>query len=144
MEQFILDASVGAKWFFKEDCQKEAATFLERHKEGAIQIIVPERFYLEFASVCWKRARKKLIKFKEAVKIFDDMVKLPLSRYPDIELVDVTLENAMIFGISVYDALYISLAEVYVAPLVTADKALYEKCRKRFNFIEYLGNIRLN
>ena len=69
-------------------------------------------------------------------------MKLSLERYSDRELSDVALENALQYGISVYDALYVSLAEIYVAPLVTADETLFKACKGRFDFILSLEEIR--
>lgn len=64
-----------------------------------------------------------------------------LQRYADFELADVALENALRFNISAYDGLYLALAEIYVAPLVTADETLLQACRGRFDFIESLKDL---
>lgn len=141
-EIFVLDASVAAKWFFKEEMSEKSLVFLERLRRREIRVVVPEFFYSELGSVCSKRVRRDKIPVKQAITYSDSLSELPLQPYSDRELADVALENAFLFNISVYDALYVSLAEIYCAPFVTADKALFEKCRKRFDFIEYLGDIK--
>lgn len=140
-DTFVLDASVGAKWFFQEELEERALRLKEGFQNKEIKVIVPEIFFAELANACWKRVQRKLISIEDAVMHLDIMMKLPLKVYSIRELADVALENALRFGISVYDALYLSLAEVYVCPLITADKALFKACRRRFDFIEFLGNI---
>lgn len=71
----------------------------------------------------------------DVLNIFDHVMKFPLKRYPDYELADVAVENAAIYKISVYDSIYLSLAEIYVAPLVTADQSLIKVCKGRFDFL---------
>lgn len=135
---FVLDASVGAKWFYKESLSENASHFLERLMRREIRIVVPEFFYSEIAHVFVKRLRRKMITFEQALLELDEAMELPIEFYPDRELADVALENALRFKISVYDSLYLSLAEIYVAPLITADEALLKACQKKFDFIESL------
>lgn len=137
-----MDASLGAKWYFDEEMREEADLFRKRLENREIALIVPEIFYPEMASVCRKKFQLREITSLEALEIFGEVQRLPLTKYSDAELADVALENALRFGISVYDGLYTALAELYVTPLVTADRELFEKCKDRFEFIEYLGDIK--
>lgn len=137
----IIDASVGAKWFLGEEFSEIANRLKEDAAQEKIEIVVPEFFYSEMANIFWKEVRKKKMKIRDAQEGMDRLMGLPLQKYADQELSDVALDNALQFGISVYDALYLSLAEVYVSPLITADKELFKACHKRFDFIEYLGDL---
>ena len=142
MNKIVLDASVGVKWFLEEKYQKQALSLRDRifHKE--IEAIVPDIFYLELANVFQKEVRKKVIKFKEAQDNLEIVMEISLKRHIQEDLFDIALDNALIFQISAYDALYLSLAEIYMAPLITADEELYKRCRRRFDFIEYLGDMK--
>ncbi|OGX03416.1 MAG: hypothetical protein A3G87_09165 [Omnitrophica bacterium RIFCSPLOWO2_12_FULL_50_11] len=135
MERWIVDASVAAKWFFEEELQGQALALYRRLKDKEIEVIVPDLFYIEMASICRERIRRKMIRSHEASRIFKELIDIPLQRYSDYELSDIALENAVQFGISVYDAIYLSLAEIYVAPLVTADELLIKSCHRKFDFI---------
>lgn len=139
MKRVVLDASVGVKWFFEEEESDRAALLMNSIEEKQIEVVVPEIFYPEFAGTCWKKVKKKKAALAWAIKALDDVMALPFTKYPDFELADVALENALLYKISVYDALYLSLAEIYVAPLVTADETLLKACRGRFDFIEPLS-----
>ena len=79
--------------------------------------------------------------FQDAVRNHDQIMALKLERYSDHELSDIALKNALQYKISTYDALYLSLAEIYLAPLVTADDSLFKACKDRFDFIEHLSEM---
>jgi predicted nucleic acid-binding protein len=142
MSKKVLDASVGVKWFLEEKYQRQALSILDRIFQNEIEAVVPEIFYLELANVFQKEVRKKVIKLKEAQENLENAMELPLKRHVHEDLFDIALDNALVFKISAYDALYLSLAEIYMAPLITADKELYKRCWRRFDFIEYLGDIK--
>ena len=135
MELYVADASVGAKWFLEEELEDEARQLFNLLKEKKARIVVPELFYVEMGSILRRRVQRRTIRYQHASRIQDELTKLPLERYSDHELSDVALENAVQFAISIYDAIYLSLAEIYAAPLVTADDVLIKTCKNRFDFI---------
>lgn len=141
MKQYVIDASVAAKWFVEEDYEREAGQLFEQFKKGKIKVIVPELFYMEMANIFNKRRRRKLMHYTDISRILDDLMDFPFKRYSDHELTDVALENAARLGISVYDAIYLSLSEIYVAPFITADEALLKACEGKFDFIEPLKDL---
>lgn len=143
MEPFIIDTSVAIKWVFDENLSEKARGFLPLFESRKIELIVPEFFFSEFASVCWKKFRMKLASAAQAIRALDHVMNLSLTKYSDYELSDVALEHALLYKLSVYDGLYLALAEIYAAPLVTADKTLLRVCQGRFNWIESLQAISL-
>ena len=142
MEKYIIDASVAAKWFFNDEPFKDhALILLDCLNSRQIKGVVPELFYSEFFSVCSNQLRKKKINFNDASKILDDLVDMPFERYPERDFAYISFVNAVRLGISVYDAVYISLAEIYAVPLVTADEVLIKACKNRFDFILPLSEL---
>ena len=140
----ILDASVGVKWIFQEALSEKAEALLKLAEEQKVEIVVPGLFYEELANACWLRVRKNLPLYGTTDDALDRIADLPLLKtYPNRELTTVAYENALQFNISAYDAHYVSLAEVYVAPLITADEKLLAACRGKFDFIESLAEIKL-
>lgn len=139
MRRIIVDASVGVKWFFQEEGREAALKILDFIKGKKLWLTVPEIFYLEIANACWKRVCRRLIPSSEANAILEQLVKVPSDHFSDGRIVRAALENALTFEISIYDALYVTLAETYAAPLVTADENLLKACRKRhFEWGEHL------
>ena len=135
METYIVDASVGTKWFFKEESSAVAENLIRQVEAREIRAVVPDLFYAELANIFWKRFQRRQIKATAGLNAFDVLMGFKLERYSDYELSDVALENAVQLGISAYDAVYVSLAEIYAAPLVTADHALIKACKNKFDFI---------
>lgn len=134
MEKIILDTSVIAKWFKSEEGTPQAIKYLEDFKEKKILIIVPDIVALELANVLYWGAGYKEDKLKEA-----------LSSYFQLELQSVPLNQRIIQGagemmekhsISIYDAIFICLAETYRIPLLTADTKHHRK--KYSGKIKYL------
>ncbi|HLD50558.1 MAG TPA: type II toxin-antitoxin system VapC family toxin [bacterium] len=143
MNTYIVDASVAVKWFIKEENQESAIRLADRCEQNKIKLMVPDFFFVEIANVLWNKTVRNLLKVSEAMEMTDKLMKLALGRYSDYELSAVALENALQYGISVYDALYVSLAEIYMAPLVTADETLLKACKGRFRFIEPLEELKI-
>jgi predicted nucleic acid-binding protein len=144
MKQYIIDASVGVKWFLQDEFSEKADYFLKIAEQVKGSIIVPEFFFFEIANVCRQKVKKKSLDARSAFEELDRVMKLSLSWRRDSELIDVALENALFYNITVYDSLYISLAETYLAPLITADQKLIQACRtKGFDFIQSLEDIKL-
>ena len=144
MKEFVLDASVVAKWIFQEEDSEKAEIFRQELKDEKIKIFVPEFLWLELANICWLKVKRKFSTVEKAIEGLDQILDSPLKFYPDRELADVALENALRFGVPAYDGLYLALAEVYFAPLVTADEKLFKICRGRFDFIESLKEVELS
>lgn len=145
MKTLITDASVGVKWIFPEEHDSFARKIFDQIGSSEVRIVVPELFYSEVANACWVRVKRKMVQFQEAVKLLGLISKLPLLKRADSEFTAVALEHAVHYNISAYDALYVALAETYLASLVTADKALLQSCRaKGFEFIESLEEVNLS
>ncbi len=140
---WIIDSSVGTKWIFQEDLTEKAEEVLQAIRRRKSKFIVPEIFFLEIANACWKRFQRGVITYHEAVRAFDQILGVPLRIYPGHELADMALETAMRLRVPVYDAIYLTLAEIHVSPVITADNKLVEACRGRFDFIEPLEEFSL-
>ena len=138
MNRIVLDTSVAVKWFFEEEDERHAASIAANIRGDALEAIVPEFFYVECANAFRGKIKKKICSLEEAHRAFSVLQNLPLKRHLHEDLADIALDHAAIYDISVYDALYVSLAEIYAAPLITADAALLKACKGRFDFIQHL------
>ena len=122
MSVYVVDASVAAKWFFEEDHTETAASVLDsRH-----QLHVPDFFRLELDSVICKRIRRGEITDLEGQRIRDALKVFPL-QYHSVDLFeDAAFELAVRTRRSLYDCLYLALALLLDARLITADRRFYE------------------
>ncbi len=143
MTQIILDASVAVKWLSQEPLTEKAFELYSEFDKGAIKMIVPELFFLELGNFCVGKFKKDSSSWDIMTKQLEEIAELPFEKRSDFELHDVAVSNACIYGISAYDGVYLSLAEMYNAPLITVDEALLKACQGRFDFIEHLKDFKI-
>ena len=62
----------------------------------------------------------------EAEEIVDAIVSVPLEIETSKALLPFSVDLGLAYGITVYDAIYVSLAKIHQTILVTADKKLVE------------------
>jgi len=124
----VLDSSVLAKLFFKEEGSEEASELLEFCTEEGISLAALELALYEVGNVIWKKFRNKEIDGRKYMK----QLRLLSIEYVslDEELMLKAMETAQKHGITYYDGGHVALAEMRGGPLVTEDRELL----KRFGF----------
>lgn len=121
MSILVVDASVAIKWFVPEVHSAEAIRWLK----GPDELHVPAVFFeLEFANILWKKIRRTEITRLEADEIFVEFAALPLIRHPESPLILPAFNLADRYQRSVYDALYVALADRLNGQMLTADQRL--------------------
>ncbi|GBC71180.1 hypothetical protein HRbin02_00959 [Candidatus Calditenuaceae archaeon HR02] len=121
----VLDASVAVKWFNVEPLRKEALTIRNRYANGEIDLIAPVLLHYEVANALRYNPRFGIEDVKTALKALEDM---SITTYEfKGELRERAVELAYKFGITLYDAVYVSLAMLQNATLYTADKEVVAK-----------------
>ncbi len=118
MTYLVVDASVAVKWFLREVHAEAAMRILDPNHE----LIAPDLIWAEFGNVLWKRRRRGEITFATARAILLDFKRYPIATMPVAPLVEAALEIADGLRQSVYDSLYLALAERRECRLVTADR----------------------
>lgn len=120
MNNVVVDSSVAIKWFIPEEDSERARLLLARQ----YTMYVPEFFYIETDSILTKKLRKRELESREAERIHDTIRHLPVEKMGLMALRDVAWTLANDYFVSVYDALYVTLAMMLNGRLVTADKRL--------------------
>ena len=126
MSIYVVDASVAAKWFFDEPLSDEATRLLD----ASHVLHVPDFFLLEIDSVLCKKMKRGEISEGEAQQIRSAVNIFPLQKHPFQLLMDPAFELAVQTRSSPYDCLYLILAIVLGAQMVTADRRFYENISK--------------
>ncbi|MCX5671625.1 MAG: type II toxin-antitoxin system VapC family toxin [Planctomycetota bacterium] len=122
MSDYVVDASVAAKWFFAEVHGEEALRLLEpRHR-----LYAPDFLLVEFDNMVWKRVRRREIAAAEGRKVRAALRLVPIQTHPSGSLLDSAYELAVRTNCSIYDCLYVALAMRIEGRMVTADRRLYD------------------
>jgi predicted nucleic acid-binding protein len=141
LRSIVLDASVGAKWiplFSHEPLVAKAIDFHDRWNAGALHIWIPDFFWIEIASILWKSVRRGVTGATEAETALTDLQAQGLSMVSTAALVNKALTIGIKHGRSVYDCLYVALADSSNSELITADEKLANALASHYP-IKWLG-----
>ena len=114
----VVDASVALKWALTES-DSEAARYLVNRR---VQMAAPGLLRAETANALWKRVHRNELTLAQALLCWDALVKVPMDLHPIEGLAQRALEHAASTERTVYDCLYLALAEELGVCLVTADE----------------------
>jgi predicted nucleic acid-binding protein len=132
-DRMVLDSSVIATIFFKDEDSLAAEKAVENHSP-----ITVDTAMAEVANVAWKKAlffdEPKSAVFR-AMLLSRDFILNVCQVIPAQELLEDAFEIALENRITIYDSLFVAASERTKAPLLTADRKLYERKREIDNVI---------
>ncbi len=126
MNVYVIDASVAAKWYVKEEHGEAALRLLGER----IRLHAPDFFLLEMDNVLCKHVRGGSISVPDGDDIRVTLRTSDIRYYRFDSLRDRAYEIATLTGGSAYDCLYVSLAVVLGERMVTADRRFYNRIAK--------------
>lgn len=132
MERFVLDASVGVKWFRPERGSDVARGYLHRATRGSVRVAVPTHFVHEVLSAIERRDHapsRVLEAWNVIAQSGVDIVPL------GDEVVREAAAQCEALGCSFYDALAPAVAALLGATLVSADL----KAHRDYPGVELIG-----
>lgn len=141
MTRWVVDASVAMKWCVsshEETLVPEAERLLDSYDLGKCEFLVPDLFWPELANALWKAVWKQKIDQPWAQNAYSKVADLDIPTVASFALVPEALLLAARYQRSVYDSLYVALAQSAGAELVTADERLANAMAARFP-ITWLG-----
>ena len=122
MSVAVFDASVALKWLVADDLLAAPALAAR----GEFEPVAPSFIQIEVANALWKYVRTGQADLDDAVEGVALLAKL-MNLYPDDDLLAPAQRMAARLTHSVYDCLYLALAQRLSCPLVTADRRLAER-----------------
>ncbi|MBS7617530.1 type II toxin-antitoxin system VapC family toxin [Candidatus Bathyarchaeota archaeon] len=129
-EEIVVDASVVVKWFVEEEYSTEALKLRNDYVVRLIDVVAPALLPFEVLNAL--RYNPEFGE-KDLKEVAEALMKYDLWLFPILgKLAERTIENALKYGITIYDSSYISLAEVEDKPLYTADEKLLMKLKGNF------------
>ena len=120
----VIDASVVVKWFKDEAHTDRALALRDDWAAGKVSLHTVELLLYEALNAL----RYDPIQTEETLRrAAANLRDYPFRLIPMAEIAERTAENALRYGISVYDAAYLSAGEELGAPTYTADEKLIVK-----------------
>jgi predicted nucleic acid-binding protein len=136
---WVVDASVVAKLYLREELSDITEALFEA--PGTKSFFVPDIFYCECTNIFWKNVRRLKIQPAYAQSSLRGLMDLILFPVSSTELLHDTLDLALEYGITAYDASYVALSEELKIPLITADRKLITNLQGTGTNIHWLGNL---
>jgi predicted nucleic acid-binding protein len=122
VSRWTIDASVAVKWFVPEIHSEAAAAWLQ----DGFELMAPDLLFSEIGNILWKKVRRSELQPGELDAVCRNIGELPFRIWPAKELFRVALDLALVVNRSVDDCTYLAVALAFDAPLVTADRKLFE------------------
>ena len=119
---FILDASVAVKWYVKEEMRDIALRLRDRFVSDMIGLEAPSLILYEVGNALRHHPGSTAVDCAEAVRQLRNIGMV--LHDPDEKLIQVAATVAYKDNITFYDAVYLALAKVLDATLLTADANL--------------------
>ena len=119
MTRVVVDASVAVKWVLKEPDSDAARRIAE-----TAELLAPDLLWAELGNVLWRRQRLGELSPENARGMLLTLRRFPVETFALFPLMPLGLEIAIAIGHSIYDCVYLALADREDCRLVTADERL--------------------
>ena len=142
MSDIIVDSCVVVKCVLAEEDSDQAEHLFRSVRGSGDRLIVLDMALAEAANAVWKQHHRGLITLSDASRFFGDLLAAPLEIRSAHRLLEAAFEIAMKYDRSIYDALFVALANERQLPGITADKPLWQAVHADFPNIMLLRDWR--
>ena len=126
---YVVDASVLVKWFLhQQEADRDRALALrDLHISGRSTIFIPQLALLEVLNAIRVSSKADEEDGEMALETLHDLHLE--TKPPEVDLLRKANAIAWAYKITIYDALYVALAEQVGYPLITADEVMLKKLK---------------
>jgi predicted nucleic acid-binding protein len=124
VNRIVVDASVAVKWVLREEHAAEARRVLSTR-----DLLAPHLLWAEVGNTLWRRHRRRESSVEEVRHMLAQIQQLPVITFAHLPLLPEALDLAMSLDQTVYDCLYLALAETRNSLMVTADRRFHDVVR---------------
>jgi predicted nucleic acid-binding protein len=139
--KYVIDTSVGFKWAVSEIDSDKAIRLRDDFNNAIHELLAPDLFPTEIANALAVAERAGRIKPGDAAFLFLDILKNCPALLSAIPLLPRAIDLCLQTKQSVYDCLYVALAEKETCDFVTADDKLVRNLQPQFPFIKHLSSL---
>lgn len=130
MKEYVVDASVVARFVLAEDLSDKAQELLRDFLGGMARLFAPPLVVYEVGNALWRACQRGYISPDVAKEGLRDFLRLGITF---VELSEEELCDALDWSIEAkttyYDTVYVKTAEKLGKTLLTADEKLYRRAR---------------
>lgn len=137
----VLDIAVALKWVLAEADSAKALNLRAEFKRGIHELLAPDTFPVECSNSLVKAERKKILQPGEAAGLIADVLSTPPDLYSYPPLLGRAVEIASDYRCSVYDCLYVALAEREGCECITSDGPVLRNLQPHFPFLVDLASL---
>lgn len=119
-----MDTSVALKVYLEEDLAEEAQRVLDAGLDGSAELLAPSLILPEFRHALTRRVRREEVTASDAQDMWESFGNWPLDFFEIGPLVPRAAEISGETGCTVYDAIFVALAELEEIVVLTADRKL--------------------
>jgi len=123
---FVVDASLVIKWFVPEVHSDAARRWLGASHD----YVAPDLLYPEVGNAVWKKVRRKELSPTQGQELVADLSRIAVEPVAMGGLLPDALALALGVGISVYDAMYLTLAVRLETAVITGDDRFTDRIRE--------------
>jgi predicted nucleic acid-binding protein len=121
----VIDASVAVKWYLRDEPDLDAAgRILDGFRDGRTMPIAPQQLVYEVPSAIRNALRTQRQTVADARRGIGEFIRLKIPLIHNDELMAAGYDQAVRFGCSFYDGLYLALADQIGCPFIFADHRL--------------------
>jgi predicted nucleic acid-binding protein len=129
-----------AKWLFPEELHEQAMAVRRNWDLSTVELIAPDLMLIEVSNIIWKKQRLGLITEEEGFNTVTNLLALSIPVVEPQCILPNAYSLAKFYDRTVYDALYLALADLMQAQFITADLRLYNAVSSKLQFVQYLGS----
>lgn len=140
---WVVDASVALKWYFRdEEFLTEADSLLEAFSLGAATLVAPSYIRYEVANSLVVASHQGRLSHEQLDDRFQSFLALGISQpFDNEDDIRSAVEWTTHVSVAFYDALYLAVAHRLAYYFVTADKRLHERVEAELPWVIWIGNL---
>ncbi len=134
----VVDASVAAKWIFREADADKAMALQWQFERGRLELLAPDILPAEIANVIWKKVLRQDLDSLDAHAHYSKFKRVCPFLVSISSLAEAALSVSLRYRRTVYDSLYIALAIERGCEMLTADERLFNALRLKIPQVSLL------
>lgn len=139
--KYVIDTSVAFKWAIAETDSDKAILLRDDFRNGIHEFHAPDLFPTEIANSLLVAERRGRIQPGDWPIFFNDIMRYCPVLHAAAPYLPRSYEIGSLIQASIYDSLYVALAESELCELVTADAKLFRKAHPHFAFVIQLASM---